>query len=237
MSIEPGPGVSSRSSSQVSLPHVSSVYPLRRNVNMESAEQKNARKEWQATLKERLGSPGRPPGPEALPSLYERRGPAVSGTLLSKSIPPSSIGPSASIVAWFAQFQCEQCGRIPTSVDARFCVQCGHRLSIPLLPGAGGVSGASNVQATPPRRAASPAGKAAVRGRSSEPAQNALGAVRTRSCAGLEGRGGCESERGGGARPPRPALSQAAPSEPGMAWSARESKVAVWLGNVKPRRH
>lgn len=252
MSIEPGEGMCSRTPSQVSLPDVSSVYPLRRNVAMDSAEQKSARKHWQSTLKERIGSPGRPPGPEALPSLYERRGPAIPGSFVSKSMPPSSVGPSASIVAWFAQFQCEQCGTIPTSLEARFCSSCGQPLTLPVLPGAGG-SGGSNVQATPPPRksggspsaaaagrgrSAALAAEGAPRGRSAEPAATAGKAVaRTRSCVGLEGRGAGELERRGAARPPRPPGSQVSASEPNKAFSTRESKVAVWLGNVRPRRH
>lgn len=111
-----------------------SAYPLRRTFSMTSADKQGATRCWQVTLRERLGTPGRPPGIEELPSLYDPKRERLPASGMSRSRTPSTVGPAPSIVAWFAQFRCEQCGRIPMSMDAQVCLQCGAELTIPVPP-------------------------------------------------------------------------------------------------------
>jgi len=122
------------------LPSISSVQPLRRSASLTSRQRINAADCWEATLRRRLGTPGPPPPRDEVPGLYDApRLPMASRT--SKSV-PSTVGPSASVVAWFAQYQCTKCGQVPTSLEARFCHLCGESLPLPRVPGA--VTGGSS---------------------------------------------------------------------------------------------
>lgn len=122
------------------LPSICSVQPLRRSTSLTSRQRVSAADFWEATLRRRLGTPGPPPPREAVPGLYDApRLPMASGA--SKSA-PSTVGPSASVVAWFAQYQCTKCGQVPTSLEARFCHFCGASLPLPRVPGA--VTGGSS---------------------------------------------------------------------------------------------
>eukprot|EP00435_Cladocopium_sp_Y103_P041723 s411_g11.t1 len=126
------------------LPSISSVQPLRRSTSLTSRQRVSAADHWEATLRRRLGTPGPPPERNEVPGLYDApRLPMVrvlaSGA--SKSA-PSTVGPSASVVAWFAQYQCTKCGQVPTSLEARFCHLCGESLPLPRVPGA--VTGGSS---------------------------------------------------------------------------------------------
>merc|ERR1719235_2956054 len=90
---------------------------------LDSNAQESAPRCWEATLQERIGTPG--PAPD-LPDLQ-------CGTLtrLGSScsrVSSSSVGPSASVMAWLVQFRCEKCFRVPTSSDANFCSSCGAQL-------------------------------------------------------------------------------------------------------------
>lgn len=128
------------SASQPTLPSVCSVQPLRRVASFSNDERRIIAGQWDDMLRQRMGTPGQPPGRDELPSLHDtrRKLAAASGKVSTAvcSVPPSSIGPSASIVAWFAQFACERCGKIPTSLEARFCCGCGESLRLPSkLPG------------------------------------------------------------------------------------------------------
>lgn len=227
----------SASASAPQLPAVSSVYPLRRTASLTSVDRSCAHRCWQSTLRERLGTPGHPPGRDELPSLYNRPSQTsanrpVSGT--SQSAPPSTVGPSASIVAWFAQFRCESCGRIPLSLDARYCSSCGHSLNI-IPPDVAEYAAAerseenrSGVQREFP---IGKKGVAPVEGSRREDSRRPRSA--SRRAGAREGGGGLEDgqkHRTKSGRPPRaPGGGQHLP------WAARESQVAVWLGNVKPR--
>eukprot|EP00439_Symbiodinium_sp_Y106_P066164 s3161_g10.t1 len=124
-----GPG---SSASQPLLPSVSSAQPLRRRSSLSSRQRASAAELWEATLRQKLGTPGPAPPREALPSLYEHR-PAVASKV-AQSVVPSTVGPSASVVAWFAQYQCTKCGQVPTSLDARYCHNCGAPLPLPRVP-------------------------------------------------------------------------------------------------------
>jgi len=132
------------SASQPALPSVSSLCERRRATSLSNTEQASAAARWEATLRERLGTPGQPPGRDVLPSLYDgsrrTQRPGASAMVPASgqsrcSAPPSTLGPSASIVAWFAQFQCEKCQKIPMSLEARFCCSCGEPLPLPAVPG------------------------------------------------------------------------------------------------------
>jgi len=126
--------------SQPGLPSICSVQPLRQACALSShTDRQQAARQWDDMLKRRMGTPGEPPGRDVLPSLHAPRASAKVSTAL-RSVPPSSIGPSASVVAWFAQFQCEHCGKIPTSLEARFCVGCGEALKLPALSSSSGVA-------------------------------------------------------------------------------------------------
>lgn len=216
------------SASQANLPSVTSVYPLRRSVSLTSADRASAERNWQALLRDRLGSPGQPPGRDVLPSLYDRpeRSRASADRPASRasgSQPPSTVGPSASIVAWFAQFQCEGCGRIPTSLEARFCFSCGQLLPLPPLPG--GASGAgSKVSGNAPKNLAAVAAAAEAQADRRRGAREGGGSEAQPTAPPAPDR-----------RPPRPPGKAADPRKPQVPWSTRESQVAVWLGNIKPR--
>lgn len=244
--------------SQPQLPSVASVHPLRRSLSLTSLDRTSAHRCWQATLRERLGTPGEPPGREELPSLYNR--PSIASAMRPPSCasfhsaPPSTAGPSASIVAWFAQFRCEGCGRIPLSLDAKFCSSCGHTLEIKLPTelqaqvaalNAGGGKGQSQSQSQPPpgklkvileeqsnaEREAKPACNARVR-------QRHMGVARK----GIDGAGKfdrllvqskAERSSKGPGRQSRPGVRSSGGRE--KDWAARESQVALWLDNIKPR--
>lgn len=220
--------VPASSASQVNLPSVSSAYPMRRAASLSSLERNGAERAWEVTLRDRVGSPGPPPGRDVLPSLYDRGSQvganyACSG--VSRSAPPSTVGPSASIVAWYAQFQCEGCGKIPLSLDARYCSACGETLNLPMIPGMGGGNG-SQCEANEPR--------ADARGKREDGSRRR----------GNSGGDGTPSRRGATAArsaltPARPDKSKRPPLPPGehrpMGFAARESQCAVWLGNIKPR--
>merc|ERR1719316_1683925 len=59
---------------------------------------------WERTLQERIGTPG--PSPD-LPGLQYGTSQRL-GTSCSR-ISSSSVGPSASVMAWLVQFRCENC--------------------------------------------------------------------------------------------------------------------------------
>eukprot|EP00933_Yihiella_yeosuensis_P005941 TRINITY_DN110568_c0_g1_i1.p1 TRINITY_DN110568_c0_g1~~TRINITY_DN110568_c0_g1_i1.p1 ORF type:complete len:324 (+),score=54.21 TRINITY_DN110568_c0_g1_i1:56-973(+) len=285
--------------SQPTLPSVSSVQPLRRSMSMTSAQKQSACGRWQETLQKRLGTPGQPPGRDVLPSLYDRRRGygqedaaalrEVSGA--SKSLPPSTVGPSASVIAWFAQYQCTGCSRIPTQLDAKFCFFCGEALPLPRVSGAvtggegsrlannlGEVAAAAALQAAglignsgggagggggshaateqphqqqPQPQRQSQQQKQQLRSSASAPAaasaptQGQQGHSPKR---GRRTRGYRESRPGDQHAKPRPphtkgyaaiasaALVAQAQHQKELPWNARESQVAVWLGNIKPRR-
>jgi len=118
---------------------VASTHPLRRTVSLSSTQVRSAEGHWQDALRARHlgpgGEPGEPPGPEVLPSLWDpQRAPPRPGTGALGSRPPSTVGPSASIVAWFAQFSCAGCGRMPMTPEARFCFFCGQHLPLQMPP-------------------------------------------------------------------------------------------------------
>jgi len=230
-------GGKTRSATSRALPSVSSVYPLRRTASLTSADRDSADRCWQDTLRERLGTPGKPPGAELLPSLYDPKRERRPASGLSRSAPPSTVGPSASIVAWFAQFQCEHCGRIPMALDARFCFSCGQALPLPVPP-------ASSLQAAGGGGGASQGARNAA-GAEAAAAARAAAVPRSRSSVGLRGpdnaaAGGDRAEampKVPASRPPRPKPPAGPPAsgKPPIPWAARENQVAVWLGNIRPR--
>jgi len=243
-------GLPSGTTSQPLLPSVTSAHPMRRSASLCSAERSTAHRRWQVTLRDRLGTPGEPPGRDELPSLYNR--PSVASAMrpvsgASGSAPPSTAGPSASIVAWFAQFRCEKCGRIPLSLDAKFCAACGTNLAIkvPTEPQA-------QVQAAQAEAGKAVGSSQAGRSRPLEDQQKGVlhdrhhcdpdpsqrperiskkGVVERRDRAALatllEKRGYMPDGSKGQGRPPR--------QPNGKDWAARESQVALWLGSIKPR--
>lgn len=255
------------SASQPSLPTISSVGPLRRVASLTSTERESAALYWQATLKERLGTPGMPPPPAALPSLYEGRlsGSAIRPASVTRhSVAPSSIGPSASVVAWFAQYQCEHCGRMPTSLEASYCFSCGKPLPLPRLPGRG--SEASRVACNLGEVAAAAVMEASAEachrelrgGTKSEPGATRPAAIaveqplpqrkpetspkrRARPQTGQPVPPIPRSvvNHGKGSLAKRLLQKQAATGGPPqeLPWATRESQVALWLGNIRPRRH
>jgi len=243
-------GAPSLTASQALLPSVASAHPLRRTASLSSAERSSAHRSWQITLRERLGTPGAAPGRDELPSLYNR--PSITSAMrpvsgASRSCPPSTAGPSASIVAWFAQFRCESCGRIPLSLDAKFCAACGHSLEIKVP-----TELQAQVQAAQAQTAA--VGSQAGKTKPLEEKQNSIlqerqngnsfregdplprqrqdrvskrGAVQRAAMAQLLAKRGYTDGGQGQARPPR--------QPGGKDWAARESQVALWLDNIKPR--
>lgn len=252
----------SATASQPQLPSVMSVHPLRRSASLSSADRTSAHRHWQSTLRERLGTPGEPPGRDQLPSLYDRPRPSVTSAMrpascASRSVPPSTAGPSASIVAWFAQFRCESCGRIPLSLDAKFCSSCGHPLEIKLpselqaqvaqaqATASGGASPLSRqsigrvkpIQEEPSRTMVLPERHNSTNAREgdSRPRHRALCVIRKGTDRDgaeqqdLSGKAALLLARAGrsgkGARHPRPQGFN----------TKKESEVAVWLGNIKPR--
>mmetsp|Transcript_68933 Transcript_68933/g.121866 ORF Transcript_68933/g.121866 Transcript_68933/m.121866 type:complete len:287 (+) Transcript_68933:13-873(+) len=264
------------SASQPTLPSVSSAQPLRRAASLTSAQKQSAAGLWQATLQKRLGTPGQPPPREHLPSLYDRgRGSnaaaarPVSGA--SRSAPPSTVGPSASVVAWFAQFQCTKCMKVPTALDAKFCFSCGEPLPLPKVPAAvfggtksrlaenlGEVAAAAALEAgwaqTAQTGGSRNGGQVAVDDRAAQEAAPAqpqpdvqTQPQQAQHAKGIEEIPSNQRRRGyrGGdvkPRPPRAPGHGGAPSAPGgdkkhLPWGTRESQVAVWLGNIKPRQH
>mmetsp|Transcript_72784 Transcript_72784/g.170490 ORF Transcript_72784/g.170490 Transcript_72784/m.170490 type:complete len:261 (-) Transcript_72784:117-899(-) len=254
-----GQGPSS-SSSQFLLPSVTSVQPLRRTVSLTSRQRASAAELWETTLRQKLGTPGPAPLRETLPSLYEDR--PVVASKLSKSAPPSTVGPSASVVAWFAQYQCTKCGAVPTSLDARFCHNCGAALPLPRVPAI--VTGeGSRVAANLGEVAAAAALEAMqqVQGdghavsrrskcarsepdlRAPQPEAQEVPVTLARSAKPVrsvpvkyEGAPKCRRSRDGGKRllqvPGRPPPGR--PKE--LPWGTRESQVAHWLDNIRPRR-
>ncbi|OLQ04162.1 hypothetical protein AK812_SmicGene12771 [Symbiodinium microadriaticum] len=253
-----GPG----SSASPLLPSVSSVQPLRRRSSLSSRQRASAAELWEATLRQKLGTPGPAPPREALPSLYEHR-PVASK--VAQSAVPSTVGPSASVVAWFAQYQCTKCGQVPTSLDARFCHNCGAPLPLPRVPAV--VTGEGS-------RVAINLGEVA--------AAAALEAIHQEGAMRGAGGGGGSLGSGGGSRlaarsepnlhapqrpvaedrpkdtPPRSAAGKydcppkcrkrdggkrllQAPGRPQpgrpkeLPWGTRESQVAHWLDNIRPR--
>mmetsp|Transcript_108497 Transcript_108497/g.188378 ORF Transcript_108497/g.188378 Transcript_108497/m.188378 type:complete len:229 (+) Transcript_108497:140-826(+) len=226
--------MASATASAPQLPAVSSVYPLRRTASLTSVDRSTAQRCWQSTLRERLGTPGHPPGRDELPSLYNRpsqispnRPP--SGISQSPSAPPSTVGPSASIVAWFAQFRCENCGTIPLALEARFCSSCGHSLSIVIPPEIAYGKSEENRSALnreAPRDGGGPRREDGRRADGRRPRSSSRNAgPREEQLI----RAGAKLAAGRPPRPPGPADGKHLP------WAARESQVAVWLGNVKPR--
>jgi len=249
----------SASASNLSLPSATaSAWPARRCISLCSADRGDASQHWQTQLRHRLGPPGAPPGPDVLPSLYDKTtkssGPAggcVAASGVSRtSAPPSTVGPSASVVAWFAQFRCASCSRIPTALDARFCFDCGQPLPLPAVLGAGG--GGSNISGSrqPVRitladvaaQAAEriPEQKAAAR----PPPDDARGGdVKRSRTPGALGAARLPGSGGGAGNVQRPRSLRArtckARSElscPSLSLKQRESEVSVWLGNVGTRR-
>lgn len=117
---------------------------LRRSTSLTSRQRVSAADHWEATLRRRLGTPGPPPQRDEVPGLYDAPRLPMVGVLASgaSKSAPSTVGPSASVVAWFAQYQCTKCGQVPTSLEARFCHLCGESLPLPRVPGA--VTGGSS---------------------------------------------------------------------------------------------
>lgn len=249
----------SLSASQPSLPSVSSVQPLRRSSSLTSSHRESAVAHWEATLKNRLGTPGPPPPREALPSLYEQRGKgahaaaalrAVSG--VSRSQPPSTVGPSASVVAWFAQFQCNKCGQVPTALDAKFCYYCGEALPLPRVPAAitggagsrvaenlGEVAAAAALEAAMiPKSDGRSGGGSQAASQPPQPAKAPASAPPNPEAPVTAQSQKRRTQRSDGVkpRPPRPPGS-AKGSQKAVPWGTRESQVAAWLGNIKPRMH
>ncbi|CAE7428297.1 unnamed protein product [Symbiodinium sp. CCMP2456] len=216
-----------------------------------------------ATLRQKLGTPGPAPPREALPSLYEHR-PVASK--VAQSAVPSTVGPSASVVAWFAQYQCGKCGQVPTSLDARFCHNCGAPLPLPRVPAVvtgegsrvainlGEVAAAAALegihQEGAMRGAGGGGGSLGSGGGSqlaarSEPnlhapqrsvAEDRPKDTPARSAAGKYDCPPKCRKRDGGKRllqaPGRPQPGR--PKE--LPWGTRESQVAHWLDNIRPRR-
>mmetsp|Transcript_14176 Transcript_14176/g.28025 ORF Transcript_14176/g.28025 Transcript_14176/m.28025 type:complete len:248 (-) Transcript_14176:158-901(-) len=222
--------------SVLSLPSAS---PARRAPSLSSADAVSAVRRWQRTLLERVPSPGQPPGCDQLPSLYDaRRSGPRPGTGLSRSQPPSSIGPSASVVAWFAQYRCGACGWIPNALDARFCCSCGKALSLPPLRAAVSETGASAAavavrEAQELREAAAAASTASsnreVREHYMQRKETATPVSKLST--------GTSSDLGKARRglPPRP-RGQGRDAKERLHWKDREAQVAVWLGDIRPRR-
>eukprot|EP00929_Paragymnodinium_shiwhaense_P003324 TRINITY_DN103795_c0_g1_i1.p1 TRINITY_DN103795_c0_g1~~TRINITY_DN103795_c0_g1_i1.p1 ORF type:complete len:263 (-),score=40.46 TRINITY_DN103795_c0_g1_i1:135-923(-) len=259
-------GSRARSAASQALPSVASAYPLRGAPSLTSAARQSADESWQATLRERLGTPGKPPGKELLPSLYDPDRQRHAATGLSRSAPPSTVGPSASIVAWYAQFQCEHCGKVPMALDARYCASCGQALTVP-VPSAAALAGAAgDPAAAPAGRSASQVGMNAAASEAMAEARKAA-MPRSRSHTGIRGpdvrqqtpagarlatgaRGAAEAPAQVTGRPPRPppghphpaselkrsSVAAGGDSKKPISFGVRESQVAVWLGNIKPRR-
>jgi len=264
-----GDGRGAATASQPVLPSVVSSYPLRRVVSLSSRQTGDAAKAWQETLHRRVGVPGDPPGRDTLPSLYDKQRRTIAASGVSRSAPPSTVGPSASVVAWFAQFQCQSCERIPTSLEDRFCSSCGQPLPLPQLPpGTGG--GRSGCTAANLGEVAAAAAAAAERAARRPAAMSAGGPPATSGGgsaaepvkalsdgavgAGAVGPAARQTLRHAGARrgPDRgkklwpssesPGRRPRRGDEPKAGWlpeksmKTREGQVAVWLGNIKPRR-
>jgi len=234
--------VQRQTSNQPRLPSVVSAMPMRRSASLCSVERGSALRCWQSTIKERLGTPGPSPPREALPGLlvptvpnHRRSRSAVApgapgeNDCRNSHVSMSSLGPSASVVAWFAQFRCEKCMRIPCSLEARFCFGCGEELPLPHFLGGGSDVGGSQVAAKKPPvpekvqkvvrkvRLGNPSGALA-----------ACVAAARRDIAAEEG----EKARAKGTA----ALNvPGKPAKP-MRWKEKESQVAQWLGNIQPRR-
>jgi len=255
------------SASHPTLPSVASAHPLRRSASLTGTAKLSAAKHWEETLRERLGTAGEPPGRDVLPSLYDPRRKAAAAqaaavarhSTCSRSVPPSSIGPSASIVAWFGQFQCESCGKIPMSLEARFCCNCGLPLPLPTLPGCTGAAkslgevAAVAAEAVQRRGGETPANEAAAAAAAAPKGASCAGGA---SAAAAQQRGqedrrsGTRKPRGGsrvagsvppGARPPRglpskgKAFSTNAAQKP-LTEGQRATQLAAWLSEVKPRQ-
>lgn len=251
-------GAPSATASQPLLPSVASAHPLRRSASLSSAERSTAQRHWQTTLQQRLGTPGQPPGRDELPSLYNR--PSVTSAMrpvsgASRSAPPSTAGPSASIVAWFAQFRCSSCGRIPLSLDAKFCMACGNSLEIKVptelqaqvqaaqaetagkTPAAGSQAGRTKptqdrpmsvIHERPPNGTGAREGEPHSRHRQDR--GNRRGTAQRAAMVQLLAKRGYMDGCQGQGKPPR---------QPGgkdkKDWVTRESQVAIWLDNIKPR--
>mmetsp|Transcript_23472 Transcript_23472/g.54755 ORF Transcript_23472/g.54755 Transcript_23472/m.54755 type:complete len:240 (+) Transcript_23472:41-760(+) len=211
--------------SQPRLPSVASTSPLRRVASLSSVERVSAIRQWEQTLKDRLGTPGPPLAADALPGLALRRSGLSALRPDSGSAPPSTLGPSASIVAWFAQFRCTRCNQIPYVLDARFCAFCGEALPIPgnMLP-AERPAVKTSLDDCPVPMATRTGGRGA-RPRQGQHVDGGGGYAHARTA--NHNRGPSERRRGGAVRGQRDELP----------WAAKESQVAVWLGNIKPRRH
>mmetsp|Transcript_30128 Transcript_30128/g.48588 ORF Transcript_30128/g.48588 Transcript_30128/m.48588 type:complete len:237 (+) Transcript_30128:56-766(+) len=215
----------SASAAQPTLPSLASARPLRRAVSLSTADRKNAQRHWETTLRNRLGTPGEPPGRDCLPSLYNRSPSQLrppSG--FTNAPPPSTIGPSASIVAWFAQFRCAKCSCIPMALDAKFCSSCGHPLAIVLPP---------ELQAQVD--AAARISKGSQSGKTKPLIEDSEIRVRSHSTGAARDRDQ-RAVRDASLRAQRGNSIQSKRGKP-IAWTTRESQVAQWLGNIKPRQH
>lgn len=232
---------------------------MRRTASLSSIERSTAQRHWQTTLQERLGTPGQPPGRDELPSLWDRRSNNSAMRPMPCGSSVSTAGPSASIVAWFAQFRCESCGRIPLVLDAKFCMACGGPLEIKVpselvaqmqaLKPAPNAS-ASQLSKAKPSQDRQP-GPSAREGRSLSlgaphpPVRKGERAPPISAAGMLVAR----AERKGKAVK-QAMLAEAAaanrllaqgPGRPprpppvGKDWAARESQVALWLDSIKPR--
>jgi len=116
-----------------------SIRPLRRCSSLASCDRASVQNYWEETLRKQLGTPGPSPDPKEVPGLRRYRrsevGSDEAGRAQSQAactrMSLSTLGPSASIVAWMVQFRCENCNRIPNVLDAKYCPHCGFELPRP----------------------------------------------------------------------------------------------------------
>eukprot|EP00929_Paragymnodinium_shiwhaense_P029993 TRINITY_DN17076_c0_g1_i1.p1 TRINITY_DN17076_c0_g1~~TRINITY_DN17076_c0_g1_i1.p1 ORF type:complete len:252 (-),score=18.06 TRINITY_DN17076_c0_g1_i1:53-808(-) len=171
--------------------------------------------------------------------VYEAQRP---GSAASSLAPPSTAGPSASVVAAQTQQCCRGCGK-PMPFEASFCSACGRSLH--------GSGGGAVEQARQRSLAQAPSlhqlgdgrrlplplfpelGRRGLvrdpnRGPAPEPALALCSAVEEKAAAAVRFR------PRPGQRRPRRSKSEAHVSS--AAWARRERDVHVWLGNIQPRR-
>merc|ERR1719159_1261873 len=171
---------------------------------------------WERTLQERIGTPG--PAPD-LPGLQYGTSQRL-GTSCSR-ISSSSVGPSASVMAWLVQFRCEKCFRTPTDADAKFCCSCGTEL--PRHPSRSVVSSQG-----PPRQLHAER-SSSRRARSEVQAAN----VR-RACREAHGHRPRPTSTALRERPPNSRTNSGGANAP-LKWVTREHQLAQWMTAIRPR--
>lgn len=245
-----------------------SIRPLRRCSSLVSCDRQSAQSYWADTLRKQLGTPGPSPDPREVPGLRvyrssdigsenrgTRGGRAQSqGACTRMSL--STLGPSASVVAWMVQFRCENCNRIPQILDARYCAHCGCELprpeealssvvrQEPPAPAPTGGTRAKAVDGTPTKAKA-------VEGCPPIGPQQSAGRARSSSEAKLQSKLASSGEKllqpvqskgekllqplveAHGARKPSGPLGLAKMRP--LKWVTRESQLAQWMGVVRPR--